>query len=334
MHQATASSVTVLRLPCVKMPGGGARRHSRSNSVAEEVLVPPLGPLSGPSDLTWRRQRLLQIGNERSLPEDALLQEDLARTTSYGTLPPSPTAKRSGSKLNIRRGLGSLPGITLPRTFTSSSTNSPVLQHSPLSFRERSIFRGGPRPISAYDRPVGAGKVDTQGNDADVKTNGIRVWYSSFTSIDWLHDVIKDSARHGRLRKRKSTRGRLRRQMDRSLGWVIVTIVGFLTAIVAFMIVRSEQWLFDIKEGYCTSGWYKAKRFCCPVYDERVASVHPSFLSFTERDACSKWRLWGEVFAPVVDGNAWTNFWADASEYVIYILFAVCFHRDLETGSC
>ena len=47
-----------------------------------------------------------------------------------------------------------------------------------------------------------------------------------------------------------------------------VTIIGFLTAIIAFIIVRSEQWLFDIKEGYCTTSIWKAKRFCCPSQDE------------------------------------------------------------------
>lgn len=322
------------------MPGGNTRvgvgLGSRTNSVTniaeeEEEEEVPVGPLSGPSDLTWRRQRLLQIGSDRQqaqpVAEDTTLRPDIGRTTSYGTLPPSPTAKRSRSKLNLRRGLASLPGIPIPRTFTTSSTNSPIqAQYSPVSFRERSLFRGQ-RPISAYDRPVGAGKADAQGNDADVKTNGIRVWYSSFTSIDWLHDAIKDSARHGRLKRRKSTRGRLQRQLDRSVGWVIVTLVGFLTAIVAYMIVRSEQWLFDIKEGYCTLGWYRARRFCCPNYDvSDSGAIYPAFLSLTVDAACPNWRTWAQVFGPAEDGSTWINFEDWVVEYTVYALLAVRFN--------
>jgi chloride channel 3/4/5 len=69
-----------------------------------------------------------------------------------------------------------------------------------------------------------------------------------------------------RLRQRRSFRGRLVNALDRSLGWFVVSIVGFLTAILAFGIVRLEQWFFDIKEGMCMDGWYKAKRFCCPYH--------------------------------------------------------------------
>ena len=58
---------------------------------------------------------------------------------------------------------------------------------------------------------------------------------------------IKDSARLLRLRRRRSPRGKARAAADRSIGWIIVTLVGLLTALVAFLIVRSEQLLFDLK---------------------------------------------------------------------------------------
>jgi hypothetical protein len=58
-------------------------------------------------------------------------------------------------------------------------------------------------------------------------------------------------------RRHKSVGGRMRNATDRLMGWVIVTIVGSLTAVAAFLIVWIEQWLFDVKYGYCVTGWWK-----------------------------------------------------------------------------
>jgi chloride channel 3/4/5 len=131
-----------------------------------------------------------------------------------------------------------------------------------------------------------------------VNSSGIRVWYSSFSSIDWLHDAIKDSVRRLRLRRHTSIHGRIRRQIDRSVGWIIVTIVGILTAVAAFLIVRSEQWLFELKDGYCRNGWWKAKRSCCPSLTEGNGGLrfHP-LSAFAFDESCSAWSSWAEFFS-------------------------------------
>ena len=289
-------------------------------SPTEDSEVPPTGPLSGPSDPRWRRERLLRIGSGRlSVDEGTLLQRDLHTQRSYGALP-KPNAR---PKLSARRGYPSLQGIHIPR-FAHSEASSPVNQ-SPVSFRD-SFLHARSRPVSAYDTsnfPQSDVPVEVE---ADVKTNGIRVWYSSFTSIDWLHDSIKDSARQARLRRRKSRRGQLRRQVDRSVGWVIVTIVGFLTAVVAFCIVRSEQWLFDLKEGYCGDAWYRSKRFCCPPVDETSQyTPYHNFLSYTlaDEESCSAWKTWNSVFGPMVDGSEWVAFESNMVEYIAWTIIAV-----------
>jgi chloride channel 3/4/5 len=83
----------------------------------------------------------------------------------------------------------------------------------------------------------------------------------------------------------------MRSATDRFIGWIIVTIVGFLTAIAAFLVVRSEQWLFDIKYGHCVSGWWKARRFCCPdVSDARTFALGAS-----RETPCSAWVPWGDA---------------------------------------
>jgi chloride channel 3/4/5 len=94
--------------------------------------------------------------------------------------------------------------------------------------------------------------------------NGIRVWYESYTTIDWIHDSIKESSRLRRLRSRKGLSGIVVNTWDRFQGWLIVTITGILTALIAGWIIQSEAVLFDLKEGYCERDWRLAKRFCCP----------------------------------------------------------------------
>ncbi|TFK25687.1 voltage-gated chloride channel [Coprinopsis marcescibilis] len=211
-----------------------------------------------------------------------------------------PSNTYGGSKLSLRQPL---------RGLFQRATSSPQESiFTPASLRGGFAKLQSARPLSAYDPPLSSKDPEQVGQDA--KINGIRVWYSSYTSIDWLHDAIKDSLRFSRLRRRKSIRARLRLAFDKSLGWIIVTIVGFLSAIVAFLVVRSEQLLFDYKEGYCEAGWWKAKRFCCPV---TTGGRSPSDVS----EVCEAWNEWSEVWK-VHEGHH-----ATAVEYASYTAIAL-----------
>ncbi|KAF8161141.1 clc channel [Crassisporium funariophilum] len=248
-----------------------------------------------------------------SLPTENSRLDPAIAGRSYGTVPhrrrifhkPSWT---SGTRRN-------LPLLnTLQRVRSGSFTTS-------SSGFQNALSRLSTRPISAYDEPLQS--KDDDGNDADAKVNGIRVWYSSFTSIDWLHDAIKDSVRFSRLRRRTSVRARFRLAFDKSLGWIIVTIVGFLTAVVAFLVIRSEQLLFDTKEGYCGTSWWKAKRFCCPqLEDEAINGIK---LDQSLKELCPAWRTWADVFLqdPTEDADG-------AVEFISYTLIAV----SLALASC
>ena len=307
-------------------------------STMNEESETPAGPHGPPSDLAWRRQRLLRIGNEApEVGETAALRPSPARATSYGTVAGLPAHEgsrgRNMSSLGTRRGLSAIPRIRIP-LYSKSTPASPR-----SAFSHKDSYFATQRPISAYDKPPTSESDSADGN-ADVKTNGIRVWYSSFSSIDWLHDAIKDQARQARLRKRRSRRGRIIRQLDRSIGWIIVTIVGFLTALVAFSVVRSEQWLFDIKEGYCRDDWTKAKRFCCRIKDDTLySSPEPLFLSLNAEDDCDAWRTWTQVFGALIEQNGeWMGLEAEMAQYVAYAVIAVgssrtrCINRQLTKG--
>lgn len=286
------------------------------------------GHFGPPSPTTWRRERLLRIGSSSTIQASSARNADnqpngedtntslpacvVGEVTtlqqpdhkpSYGTVPLRGSNKHS-SGFASRRGLSHLPGLQILRPKSHSA--SPIPSPTTPSY---SLLRSQ-RPISAYDAPL----RDDVGNDADARINGVRVWYSSFTSIDWLHDAIKDSVRFARLRRRRSIRARIQLLFDRGLGWLIVTLVGFLTALVAFLVVRGEQWLFDLKDGYCGKAWWKPKRFCC-FSAEDAGHLQPEWLRSIQ-EPCPAWQTWAEVFSQ--QGGA-----GGAVEYFSYTSIAV-----------
>ena len=73
--------------------------------------------------------------------------------------------------------------------------------------------------------------------------------------------------------------------------------------------------LFDLKEGFCSTSWGTARRFCC-VPHHRGASGG-------SEELCGDWVEWGEFFTPWErDGpeGAWT--WG-TPEFVAYAVVAV-----------
>lgn len=168
----------------------------------------------------------------------------------------------------------------------------------------------------------------------------------NFHSIDWIHDSLKHSLRTRRLRNRIKTdglRGLIANLWDGSQGWLLVTLVGFFTACIAFLIISSEMLLFDLKEGYCSTNPSLAKRFCCrastttpipfpPLSDflsVRGAAPRTSFLNGWKGqtsamvETCEHWRTWGEVWSKTAAsgrdglGDSWLV------DYIAFIVIAV-----------
>ncbi|KAK1230447.1 hypothetical protein PQX77_006457 [Marasmius sp. AFHP31] len=274
------------------MPNSEAR-------VSDSVLGPPLSTIN-------RRERLLRIGSTNSVTTAApfLSQSDHPSPNEGDPLQPnSASGNLSDSYGSVHFSTSTLRKGGRHSTPPSPSTPTRDLRHSRLLFQ---------RPISAYDALLES--KDDANAGMDAKINGIRVWYSSFTSIDWLHDTIKDSVRFARLRRGRSLRSRIRLVFDKSLGWIIVTIVGFLTAVIAFLVVRSEQLLFDFKNGYCKEKWYLAKRFCCSQVDE-VALMFSNNLS---EEGCPAWTTWSEAFTGKRDQSG-----EDFLDYVAWTVIAI-----------
>ncbi|KAI6040276.1 chloride channel [Pisolithus marmoratus] len=283
------------------------------------------GPFQGPSSTDWRRQRLLRIGSidsdtptpitttdsEEQIPTERTSLHPNSNPNHYGTLP---SLGVPASDLLLRRSRPPLPHVAFRRTL-SATVISPVTI-SPTLLRNTLSWRVSQRPISAYDAPLVNSRSAADETDINVRINGFRVWYSSFSSIDWLHDTIKDSVRFSRLRRGKSFRSHLRLILDKSLGWIIVTIVGFLSAVVAFLVVRSEQWFFDLKYGYCADGWWKAQRFCCPLPDDL-------WMPSADDGSCSSWRAWSDVIRSRISRQPSPTSENDYIEYLTYTCVAI-----------
>ena len=105
-----------------------------------------------------------------------------------------------------------------------------------------------------------------------------RGWYDQFTSTDWVHDSIADAFRVKELRGRRDIRGRLIAWFDGAQGWILVAIIGCLTALIAYVVDVSETVVFDWKTGFCSEAWYLSEKRCCAG-----ASV------------CDAWKPWSHL---------------------------------------
>ncbi|KAF1961870.1 voltage-gated protein/chloride channel-like protein [Byssothecium circinans] len=148
---------------------------------------------------------------------------------------------------------GTIPGT--PRRHNNQMPTSRRRRHSRRgSFSQRLVNALGERPQSMEN--------SMQASRASIFQD-TRVWYDQFTSTDWVRDSINDAFRVKALRSRKDFRGRLAAWFDGAQGWILVAIIGILTAVVAYLVNITENTLFDWKEGHCTNGWYKSKKTCC-----------------------------------------------------------------------
>ncbi|KAK6364574.1 hypothetical protein LTS17_012047 [Exophiala oligosperma] len=105
-----------------------------------------------------------------------------------------------------------------------------------------------------------------------------RLWYDQFTSTDWVHDSIADGYRVLELKKKKGLRGRLQLLFDSSQGWILVALIGVITAGIAYFVDVTEAAIFDVKRGFCRDAWYLGRASCCHG-----------------ESTCDRWRTWSQL---------------------------------------
>jgi len=107
-----------------------------------------------------------------------------------------------------------------------------------------------------------------------------RVWYDQFTSTDWVHDSIADAHRVKALRSRKDFWGRVYASWDSAQGWILSALVGFVVAVLAYVVNISEATAFDFKDGYCARHWYLSEKVRAKQARRIPCSARANLLSY------------------------------------------------------
>lgn len=76
-------------------------------------------------------------------------------------------------------------------------------------------------------------------------------------------------------------------------GWAVLALIGASIGLIAAFLNIVTVWLSDIKDGYCTVGFYLCRNFCC-----------------SGEESCKEWHAW-TVFGPF--------------DYLMYVLFCTLF---------
>ncbi|KAF2456442.1 chloride channel protein 3 [Lineolata rhizophorae] len=253
---------------------------------------------------------------------DALLD-----STHLTTTPPSPVVQRKAksarqseidlrSRLPSRVQLDEQSSLLAHRDRVPSYTSMPSSGPStprPFMSRHNShapsvrIPRHHNRSASFSMRLVNAlgseqREANAEANMQDSKQSLFyddRIWYDQFTSTDWVHDSIADAYRVKALRSRRDIRGRIEAWFDGAQGWILVAIIGCLTAVIAYFVSVTESVLFDYKEGFCTAAWYSSRRKCCAGATE-----------------CELWKSWSEIISS-------TRIEDERIEFGAFVMFVV-----------
>ncbi|KAI8349423.1 chloride channel [Blakeslea trispora] len=147
------------------------------------------------------------------------------------------------------------------------------------------------------------GSYDEDRSGLVKESTGVRVWSESYSSIDWIHDRIKEGVRKRKLRSMQGIKGQLMKSSDASQAWILVILIGAAVATIAWLIDVVQEWLSDLKQGYCTTNWRLNSNFCC----------------WENKAMCDAWKTWPEVFG--VKGESATYYTA----MLMYTCFGLLF---------
>jgi hypothetical protein len=169
-------------------PSTVPRAHDMPQSTDDALYADAASEI--PSSPGWRERRLRNIG--ASLSDSYLPPEE---TTALNSSQPQPSYGASDSfaapSWTFRK--PNLPPVHTSIRGRTWGTASLAPLSSLLSPDRRSFpayLKTLKRQPSAYDSSLVKRLQDDDDHRAE-KINGIRVWYSSFQSIDWLHDAVR-----------------------------------------------------------------------------------------------------------------------------------------------
>ncbi|KAL8689894.1 MAG: hypothetical protein Q9218_004543 [Villophora microphyllina] len=119
---------------------------------------------------------------------------------------------------------------------------------------------------------------------------GERLPYNDYTTIDWLHDLVKDSFRSRSVHSQRGIRGTLGSLFESGQGWIAAALIGLLTACVAFCVDVAEATVSDWKLGYCSTNILSNRENCCT--DRHPLGITKANLG----ESCPSWHMWTEDY--------------------------------------
>ncbi|KAL9597265.1 MAG: hypothetical protein Q9219_005246 [cf. Caloplaca sp. 3 TL-2023] len=119
---------------------------------------------------------------------------------------------------------------------------------------------------------------------------GERLPYNDYTTIDWLHDLVKDSFRSRSIHSQRGIRGTLSSLIESGQGWIAAALIGILTACVAFCVDIAEATVSDWKLGFCSSNILLNRKSCCT--DRHPLNINKANLG----EDCSQWHMWTDDY--------------------------------------
>ncbi|CAA9958445.1 Chloride channel protein [Pyrenophora teres f. maculata] len=132
-------------------------------------------------------------------------------------------------------------------------------------------------------------------------TVGERLPYNDYTTIDCLHDLVKDSYRFRYIQSRRGIRYTLISYLDDCSGWIAVIVIGALTACVAFVVDIAVATVSDWKVGYCSGHVFRNRDACCVSSEQQALgsiSTRPWFRIAAKPgvDQCANWHSWSKDY--------------------------------------
>ncbi|KAF2189649.1 Clc chloride channel [Zopfia rhizophila CBS 207.26] len=89
-----------------------------------------------------------------------------------------------------------------------------------------------------------------------------RLPYNDCKTIDWLHNLVKDTYSFRYIQSRKSLRRNLISRFEACSGWIAAILIGTLTACLAFVVDVAEATVSDWKLGCCTRNPFLSLEAC------------------------------------------------------------------------
>ncbi|KAJ3019869.1 UNVERIFIED_CONTAM: hypothetical protein HDU68_010465 [Siphonaria sp. JEL0065] len=208
---------------------------------------------------------------------------------------------------------------TTPFEFSSEDRRPLLLRQTGNHSRSSSRIGLSRRSVGYYDGDVGEGvgpgqgaiEIEEQPRDTPItinaQRNGLRDWYPDYTSIDWIHDSLKERIRVRALRRLSGMWGLWANAIDSLQGWFLLLITGITVGAIASLIDVGESLLLTWRDGFCSTTLWATKERCCrvsaPVRNQSLFNLNPfgPYNFPLPLSNCSDWVSWYDALGPAFD---------------------------------